>query len=179
MQGMGVPDGEKENVMRATVRLMCRKGLGLRATAVVLAFAIVLALAAEARALTIRVDDRLIKSWIDFAFSEYSTIGGFTPNSGKMMTGSCGDGTVPVFVTNGLASTLGYLENTGTCTFILECYSGGCDGTPVGQPSPTLYPKDSGTLPFRLFGFACPDTADTICLSPGAGNTWRLQSEPW
>jgi hypothetical protein len=169
--------------------MVVAKRLVVRTAVVVLAIAIVLVLAAEARALTVTaVDDRLVRTWINLVFGEYTKLGGFTPNSGKMMTGLCGS-TVPIFVTNGLPSSLGYLENTSAtdCTYVqLWCYSGDCTsgGTPVGQASPILFPKDSGTLPFRLFGFACPENiggtpVDMICVTSSGSGTWRLQGQPW
>jgi hypothetical protein len=126
------------------------KSLILRTAAVPLAFVIVLAVAPETRAQ-------------------------FHPNSDKMATGACGTDPVPIFITNGLVSPLRYLQNASTgCTVTLQCYSGSCTGTATG-PAITLLPKPF--LPFRAFGFACPQSADTICLTPVGSGTWRLQAD--
>jgi hypothetical protein len=161
----------------------------LRAAAVLLAFAIVLAVAAETRAQFTRVDNTTIKGLIEYALREYTALGGFTPDSGQTMTGACAVSTpVEVFVTNGVASSLRYVENTSTvaagsgCTFRLECRSGGCSGTLWPQASPYLCPKDLPAPPLnpRLFGFACSGDADTICLVPNnnSGLGFRLQADP-
>jgi hypothetical protein len=161
------------------------KSLVLRAAAVLLGFASVLAVATETQAQFTSRDSSWVKLWINYALSEYTALGGFTPNSGQMMTGNCA--TAPVFVTNGVPSSLRYVQNTSSiaggnpCTFQLQCYSGDCTagGTTVGPLSPPLYPKDSGSFPFRLFGFACPASADMICLSVFSGSdNFRLQAEP-
>jgi hypothetical protein len=126
------------------------RSLILRTAAVPLAFVIVLAVAPEARAQ-------------------------FHPDSNKTMTGLCTGGAMPIFVTNGLVSPLRYLENLSTdCTLTLQCYSGGCTN-PVG-PAITLLPKPS--VPFRAFGLACPQSADTVCVTPlGGGTWWKLQAD--
>lgn len=163
------------------------KSLVLRAAAVLLVFASVLAVATETQAQFTSRDSSWVKVWINYALSEYTALGGFTPDSGQMMTGSCTTIT-PVFVTNGVPSSLRYVQNTSSiaggngCIFQLQCYSGDCTagGSVIGPVSPTLNPKDTGILPFRLFGFACPASADMICLIPagGGGGDFRLQAEP-
>jgi hypothetical protein len=157
------------------------KSLALRTAAILLAFVIVLAVAPETHAqVTFNITApsyKVMKEWIKFAAHENAALGGFSPNSGNMITGGCTAGVaVPVYVTNGSTSPLQYLQNTSTdCTFTVRCYSGGCGGgaTAIG-PSITLNPKPVPV--FRLFGFVCPPNADAICLTPVAGSgDWRLQ----
>jgi hypothetical protein len=130
------------------------RSLVLRMAAVPLAFVIVLAVAPETRAQ-------------------------FHPDSDKTVTGLCTGGPVPIFITNGLVSPIRYVENVSTgCTVTLQCYSAisstSC-GSPIG-PAMTLLSKPFP--PFRAFGFACPPTADAICLTPiPGGGTWRLQAD--
>lgn len=150
------------------------KSLVLRAAAVLLGFAIVLAVAAEARAQvvitipTTRQAEQLM---------EYQQMlsGPFHPDSNQMIVGQCGDGPVPISITNGSVSPLRYLQNAGDCIVTLQCdlmTSGSC-GTPVGPPI-TLSPKP--TPPFRAFGFACDSSAKAICLTPDGSGDWRLQA---